>query len=348
MIREFRCPLPNPDHDTVTLAHGGGGRASAELLASMLLPALANPLLDELHDGAVLPPSDHELAFSTDSFVVRPLFFPGGDIGRLAVHGTTNDLAMCGARPRWMSLGLILEEGLPLADLRRILESIRDACRESDVVVVTGDTKVVERGHGDGVFVNTTGIGEVVPGARVRPSRVRPGDRILVNGPIAEHGIAILTRRENLQLEGDLRSDSAALWPLVEALLDRLGEDLHCLRDATRGGIASATNEIAAAAHVGMVIEETAVPLRAPVRAACEIFGLDPLYVANEGRLLAFVPAERAGAAVECLRAHPMGEDAAIIGEVVEGRPGRVVVRGGLGTDRVLDMLRGEQLPRIC
>ena len=342
------CPLPITDYDAVTLAHGGGGRLTQRLIEQMLLPGLGNEILAELHDGARLPRPEGLIAFSTDSFVVTPPFFPGGDIGLLAVHGTTNDLAMCGARPRWLSLGLVLEEGFLLKDLWRVLVSIRTACDELGVQIVTGDTKVVEHGKGDAIFVNTTGIGDVLAGTDISPRRVVAGDRVLVSGPVADHGMTILTLRDGLQLEGDLRSDTAALWPLVEPLLTQLGADVHCLRDATRGGVASATNEIARAAKIGIVLEESAVPVHGPARAACEIFGLDPLYVANEGRMLAFVPAARAEESLAILREHPLGREAALIGEVVADHPGSVRLRSALGSMRVLDMLSGEQLPRIC
>ncbi|HKK72805.1 MAG TPA: hydrogenase expression/formation protein HypE [Candidatus Krumholzibacteria bacterium] len=345
---QLQCPIPLEDYDAVTMAHGGGGRLSQKLIESLFVPALGGSRLDELHDGARLPRPDGAMAMSTDSFVVRPLFFPGGDIGSLSVHGTTNDLAMCGARPRWLSLAFVLEEGLRLKDLWRVVASIREACDALGIEVVTGDTKVVERGKGDGVYVNTTGIGEVVEGIDVAPRRVRPGDRIVVNGPIADHGMTILAQRDGLELEGDLRSDSAALWPLVESCLRPLGADLHCLRDATRGGIASATNEIAQAAGVGIVLDEESIPVREPARAACEIFGLDPLYVANEGRCLAFVAPERCDALLEAWRAQPLGREACVIGDVVDTHPRSVRVRSGLGGTRVLDMLSGEQLPRIC
>jgi hydrogenase expression/formation protein HypE len=345
---QLQCPVPMTDYDAVTLAHGGGGRLTQRLIEQMLVPGVGNPILAELHDGARLPRPSGAIAMSTDSYVVSPPFFPGGDIGLLAVHGTTNDLAMCGAKPLWLSLALVLEEGFLLRDLWRVLVSIRSACDELGVQVVTGDTKVVERGKGDAIFVNTTGIGEVVAGTDVSPRRVRPGDRVVLSGPVADHGMTILALREGMRLEGDLRSDTAALWPLVEPLLRALGEDVHCMRDATRGGVASATNEIARAAEVGMVLDEAAVPVRSPARAACEILGLDPLYVANEGRMLAFVPAARCDEALAILRGHPLGHEATVIGEVVGEHPGAVRVRSALGGLRALDMLSGEQLPRIC
>ena len=345
---ELQCPLPIQDYEAVTIGHGGGGRLSQKLIEGMFVPAFGTSSAEELHDGARLPRPDGPVAFTTDSFVVSPLFFPGGDIGSLAVHGTTNDLAMCGARPRWLSLAFVLEEGLPLKDLWRVVVSIKKASDALGVKIVTGDTKVVERGKADGLYVNTTGLGEIVAGADIAPRRVRPGDRIVVNGPIADHGMTILARREGLELEGDLRSDSAALWPLVEGSLDALGADLHCLRDATRGGVASATNEIAQAAGVGIELEEDDVPVREPARAACEVFGLDPLYVANEGRCLAFVAPERCDELLASWNEHPLGREARVIGTVVDDHRGTVRVRSGLGATRVLDMLSGEQLPRIC
>jgi hydrogenase expression/formation protein HypE len=347
-VMPFECPLPLEDYDAVTLAHGGGGRLMHRLIEQMLVPGLDNEILRELHDGAFLGVDAQRLAFSTDSFVVHPVFFPGGDIGSLAVHGTTNDLAMCGARPRWLSLAFILEEGFLLKELWQILLSIRTACDALGVVVVTGDTKVVERGKGDGIYVNTSGVGEVLDGAELRPGRVRAGDRILVSGPIAQHGMAILSVREELSFESQLVSDSAALWPLVEPLLAALGEDVHVLRDPTRGGVASAVNEIAQASGCGIVLDESSIPVDANVRAACEILGFDPLYVANEGRLVAFVSADRAEEAVQLLREHPLGRGAQLIGEVVAEHPSVVRLRGALGGSRVVDMLSGEQLPRIC
>ncbi len=344
----FQCPVPLDSHDAVTLGHGGGGRLSQQVINELLLPTFDNPLLRPLHDGAVFSFRDRSrIAFSTDSFVVSPTFFPGGDIGLLAVHGTANDLAMCGARPRFLSLALILEEGFRFADLRRILESIRDACLALDMKVITGDTKVVERGKGDGIFVNTTGVGEVVPGIEVSPDRIQPGDRIVLSGRIAEHGIAILSVREGLSFETELVSDTAALWPLVETVLQSGGQEIHVLRDATRGGVASVLNELAAQ-RAGIVVEEAAVPVREEVRGACELLGLDPLYVANEGRFIAIVAPRTCEAVLDCMRAHPLGRDAQVIGEVVADHPGLVRLRTPLGVSRVLDMISGEQLPRIC
>jgi len=342
------CPLPLSDYPTVQLAHGGGGKLSQILIESLLLPAFDNPQLARLHDGALLAPPAGRLAFSTDSFVVKPLFFPGGDIGSLAVHGTVNDLAMCGARPLALSCGLILEEGLAMSDLARIVASLRGAARRAGVPIVTGDTKVVDRGKGDGVYLHTTGVGSVPDGVEIDPKRARPGDVVLLSGSIGDHGMAILSVREGLEFESPIESDSAPLAGMVAALLDRLGDAVHVLRDPTRGGVASATNEIAAAAGVGICLEEVEIPVHEPVRAACELLGLDPLYVANEGKLLAIVAREVADEALAVLRTDPLGAEAAIVGEVVDELAGHVQLRGAIGGSRIVDMLSGEQLPRIC
>ena len=344
----LQCPIPRSEYPQVTLAHGGGGRLTHALIERMFLAAFRNPALEPLHDGAVLEVPAGRLAISTDSYVVSPLFFPGGDIGSLAVHGTVNDLAMCGAQPLALTAGFVLEEGLPMDDLWRIVRSMAQAADDAGVSIVTGDTKVVDRGKGDGVFINTTGIGLVPEGVSIAPSRARPGDRLLLSGRIADHGIAILSVREGLAFETTIESDSAALNGLVGALLGALGERVHVLRDPTRGGVASATNEIAAAAQVGLRLEERAIPLAEQVRGACEILGLDPLYVANEGKCLAIVAPEAAERALALLRAHPLGREAAIIGEVVADHPGRVMMRSRVGGMRIVDMLSGEQLPRIC
>jgi len=344
----LECRTPLETYDTITLGHGGGGRLTQELIQELLLPAFRNRHLEDLHDGAVLRTDHARLAFTTDSFVVHPYIFPGGDIGSLAVHGTANDLAMCGARPLYLSLAFILEEGLPVEHLRRIVGSVRDACREGALEIVTGDTKVVERGKGDGLFINTAGIGAVIPGVEISPRRVRPGDRVLLSGSIAEHGIAILSVREGIEFESKLVSDSANLWPLVSGLLQVGGVAVHALRDATRGGVASVANEIARTAGVGMVLEEAQVPVREEVRGACEILGLDPLYVANEGVFLAFVAPEAVETALETLRRHPLGQSARLIGEVTPDHPGVVRLRTRYGATRVVDLLSGEQLPRIC
>ena len=345
---QFECPLPLSSYDTITLAHGGGGKLSQKLLTDLFLPLLHNSYLDDLHDGATLPIEGGRVAFSTDSFVVSPPFFPGGNIGHLAVFGTANDLAMCGARPRYLSLALILEEGFAVKDLWQIVATIRECCDQARLQVVTGDLKVVERGKGDGVFINTTGIGLPTPGTQISPKRVSPGDVILLNGPIAEHGIAILSIREGLSFETELRSDTTALWPLVENLLLACGASIHALRDATRGGIASVLNEIAQASRTGMVIDERGIPVREDVRGACEILGLDPLYVANEGKFVAFVARDEAEKALTLMRQHPLGEGACVLGEVVAAHPGLVRLRTPLGGTRVVEMMSGEQLPRIC
>jgi len=344
----FQCPIPIQDYPTVLLAHGGGGRLTQMLIERMFWPTFRNPALETLHDGAVLEVEGFRLAFTTDSFVVSPIFFPGGDIGGLAVNGTINDLAMCGARPLYLSLGFILEEGFPMEDLWRVVRSIQKAVQEAGVEVATGDTKVVDRGKGDGVFINTTGLGLIPPGIHISPRRATPGDVVLISGAIAVHGIAILSVREGLEFETTLESDTASLNGLVDALLRAAGPEVHVLRDPTRGGVSSALNEIAASANVGIVLEETKIPIWDEVRGACEILGLDPLYVANEGKCLAIVAPEAAEAVLEAMRSHPLGREAAIIGQVVEERPGSVILRSRVGGKRVVDMLSGEQLPRIC
>ncbi|GAB4536296.1 MAG: hydrogenase expression/formation protein HypE [Anaerolineae bacterium] len=344
----LQCPIPISDYPHVLLAHGGGGRLTQMLIDRMFLPAFGNPALEVLHDGAVLDLDGARLAFSTDSFVVSPLFFPGGDIGSLAVHGTLNDLAMCGARPLGLSAGFILEEGLLMEDLWRVVQSMQSAARSAGVPVITGDTKVVDRGKGDGVFINTTGLGLVPAGVRISPRRASPGDVVLINGAIAVHGMAIMSVREGLEFETTLESDSAALHELVASVLALAGEQVHVLRDPTRGGVASALNEIAGQAGVGVRLEEAHIPIWEEVRGACEILGLDPLYVANEGKCLLIVAREAADSVLALLRDHPLGQEAAIIGEIVADHPGRVVMRSRIGGMRVVDMLSGEQLPRIC
>lgn len=344
----LQCPIPISDYPSVLLAHGGGGRLTQMLIERMFLPSFANPTLESLHDGAVLEVNGARLAFSTDSFVISPLFFPGGDIGSLAVHGTVNDLAMCGAQPLGLSAGFILEEGLPMEDLWRVVQSVQRAAQEVGVPIVTGDTKVLDRGKGDGVFINTTGVGLIPTGVNISPRRARPGDLVLINGAIALHGIAIMSVREGLEFETALESDSAPLHGLVAGLLEAAGEQVHVLRDPTRGGLASALNEIAAQARVGVRLDESKLPLHEEVRGACEILGLDPLYVANEGKCLAIVAREAADAVLEAMRAHPLGREAALIGEVVEDHPGKVFLRSRIGGQRVVDMISGEQLPRIC
>lgn len=341
------CPIPISEYPHVLLAHGGGGRLMHQLIERMFLPSFASPQLAARHDGARLSVDGVRLAFTTDSYVVRPLVFPGGDIGTLAVNGTVNDLAMCGARPLFLSVGFILEEGLPMGTLWRIVGSIRRAADEAEVTVVTGDTKVVDRGKGDGVFVNTAGIGAIAADVEVAPARVRPGDAVIVSGDLGRHGIAIMAAREGLEFDTPIESDCAPLVRPVLALLEG-GVKVHCLRDLTRGGLASAAVEIAQAAGVHLRLDESAIPVREEVRGACEILGFDPLYVANEGRFVAFVAAADADRALEILHAESLAPDARIAGEVTDAPAGTVTMRTRLGTTRVVDMLSGEQLPRIC
>ncbi|WSD11685.1 hydrogenase expression/formation protein HypE [Streptomyces sp. NBC_01635] len=329
------------------MGHGGGGAMSAELIEQVVLPGLGGPVQAALTDSAVVELGGARLAFSTDSFVVRPLFFPGGSIGDLAVNGTVNDLAMSGARAAFLSCGLILEEGVELDTVSRVAEALGAAARAAGVRVVTGDTKVVEAGHGDGVYINTSGIGLVPAGVDLRPERVTPGDVVVVSGAIGVHGVAIMSERENLRFEVGIESDCAALGGLVDAMLS-VTSDLRVLRDPTRGGLAASLNEIAAASGCGVVVQERAVPVPPPVAGACAMLGLDPMYVANEGKLVAFVPREHADAVLAAMKAHPLGSEAAIIGEAVTDHPGMVVARTGLGGTRVVDMPMGEQLPRIC
>ena len=343
----WSCPLPAPSSDKVLLAHGGGGKLTQQLIESLFLPAFENASLEARHDGAVLDIGGSRLAFTTDSYVVQPLLFPGGNIGDLAVNGTVNDLAMCGARPLYLSCGLILEEGFSMETLRTIVESMGSAARLAGVSLVTGDTKVVDKGKGDGLFVNTAGIGIVEAPSPISPASVEPGDAIIVSGDLGVHGIAILSVREGLEFEAPTVSDTAPLWEPVEALF-RAGIPIHCLRDLTRGGLSSALNEIAGARRIGIEVEQTAVPVAEVVRGACEMLGLDPLYVANEGRFAVFLPAPEAERAVRVLREFAPCALASRIGWVTAQDPGIVTLRSSIGGRRVLDMLSGEQLPRIC
>ena len=331
----------------VDMSHGSGGRAMAQLIDELFLAAFDNEWLREMNDQARVPMPRGRLVVATDSHVVTPLFFPGGDIGCLSVHGTVNDVAMAGAKPLYLTSGFILAEGYPLADLKRIVESMAKAAREAGVPIVTGDTKVVEKGKGDGVFINTTGVGVVPEGIEVSGSRARPGDAILVSGTMGDHGVAIMSLRENLTFETTIASDTQALHRLVAAMVEAV-PTLHCLRDPTRGGLATTLNEIARQSGVGMRLEEAAIPVRAEVAAACEFLGLDPLYVANEGKLVAICSADDAPRLLAAMRAHPQGQDAAIIGEVVEDAHHFVQMRTGFGGSRMVDWLAGEQLPRIC
>jgi hydrogenase expression/formation protein HypE len=341
------CPLPLSDYQDIVLAHGSGGKLSQQLIQEILLPQFRNELLDVQHDGAVFPVNGTRLAFSTDSFVVSPIFFPGGDIGKLAIHGTVNDLAMCGARPLYLSTGFILEEGLSMQDFWAIVVSMREAAATAGVALVTGDTKVVDRGKADRIFINTSGIGIVPEGVNIHPGRARPGDKVIVSGEIAVHGIAIMSVREGLEFETEIRSDTAPLNGLVNTVLTA-ATDLHVLRDPTRGGITSALSEIAQSARVGISLEEAKIPISEEVKGACEILGLDPLYVANEGKLLAIVSEEDVDSVLSAMQAHPLGEKAAIIGSITGDHPGLVLMKTRIGGSRVVDMLSGEQLPRIC
>jgi len=341
------CPLPIMEHTHVVLGHGSGGKLMAELIRTLFLPAFRNEYLERLDDQAVVAAGGARLAFTTDSYVVTPIFFPGGDIGRLAVNGTVNDLAMSGARPLYLAAAFILEEGLAMDDLRRVVESMQAAAREADVLLVTGDTKVVNRGDADQVFITTTGIGVIEKPVEISAGRARPGDRVLLSGYVGDHGMAILSKRENLEFEGAIESDTAPLHGLVAAMLEA-SYDIHCLRDPTRGGLATTLTEFAAASGVGIELIESQIPVREAVRGACEILGLDPLYVANEGKLVAVVAPQAAQAVLDAMRAHPLGRDACIIGEVVTEHPRMVIMKTGIGGSRIVDTLFGEQLPRIC
>lgn len=356
-LNNLTCPVPLQAHERILLGHGSGGKQSAELIQQVFLPALGNRILSSMEDQAMLdvfPPGEERnghpvprIAFTTDAFVVRPLFFPGGDIGRLAVHGTVNDLAVGGAIPQYLSAAFILEEGLPMQDLERVVESMRQACDEAGVVLVAGDTKVVDRGKGDQVFITTSGIGWVPAGRKLSIHNARPGDRILVSGTIGDHGIAIMSVREGIEFETVLESDTAPLNGLTETML-QVCPRICCMRDPTRGGVSSALNELAAASQVGIKLWESSLPVRREVRGACEMLGLDPLYVANEGKLIAIVPRDAVEAVLAAMRQHPLGRNAAEIGSVVADHPGMVVMKSLIGGERVVTMLAGEQLPRIC
>ncbi len=346
-IAELSCPTALPVKDTIVLGHGSGGKLSAELVRDIFLPAFQNPALARLDDQAIVTVGSSRLAISTDSFVVKPLFFPGGDIGSLAVHGTVNDLAMGGARPLYLSVGFIIEEGLSMDVFRQVVESVRRAADAAGVQVITGDTKVVEKGSGDELFINTTGLGIVPAGVELSANRARPGDKVLLSGSIGEHGIAIMAQREGLEFESTIESDSAALHTLVADMLN-VTHSIRCMRDPTRGGLSSTLNEIAEQSRAGIALEERAILVHDEVRGACEMLGLDPLYVANEGKLVAIVAAEAADAVLAAMRRHPLGLNANIIGAVVEDRQHLVIMRTPLGTTRIVDMLAGDQLPRIC
>jgi hydrogenase expression/formation protein HypE len=342
-----QCPLPINQVSQVLMGHGSGGKLSAQLIEELIVPAFRNPELELLDDQAIFSLGASRLAFTTDSYVVTPIFFPGGDIGELAVNGTVNDLAMGGAHPLYLSLAFILEEGLPLTDLQRVVESARRAAARAGVRIVTGDTKVVGKGSGDKIFVNTSGIGVVPAGIELSSARIRPGDAILLSGTIGDHGVAILSQREGLQFEGEMLSDTAPLHDLVAAAL-RACPQIHAMRDPTRGGLAATLVEFASRRHLGIEVEETAIPIRDAVRGACEILGLDPLLVANEGKLVAFVPHEHSERVLAALRSHPLGRDAARIGCVTDSHRGFVILKTPVGGERVLDLPFGEPLPRIC
>ena len=347
-ILSLSCPIPHSDYPTVTMAHGGGGRLMNNLIEKMFLESFNNPALNERHDGAILEITNGKTAFTTDSYVVNPLFFPGGDIGSLAVYGTVNDLAMCGARPVALSAGFIIEEGFAMETLWRIVCSMAKAAELAHVAIVTGDTKVVDRGKGDGIYINTAGVGVVKPGIDVSPARVKPGDDIILSGDIGRHGMAVMAVRENLQFESEIESDLAPLSGPVAELLE-LGIDIHCMRDLTRGGLASALNEISGSADVSMIVEEKIIPVRDDVHAACEILGFDPLYVANEGRFVIFVSESETDRVMECLSSFSITENSVVIGKVTSsGDVSMVTMKTEIGAERIVDMLSGEQLPRIC
>jgi hydrogenase expression/formation protein HypE len=347
------CPIPIFDHPQIVLGHGSGGKLSAELIEKVFLSRFRNPLLEKLDDQATLTINGTRLAFTTDSFVVTPIFFPGGDIGTLAINGTVNDLAVGGATPLYLAAAFILEEGLPATELARVAGSMAEAARDAGVQLVTGDTKVVNRGKGDKVFVTTTGIGLIKRPTQLSADRARPGDKILLSGTIGDHGITILSQREGLEFESALQSDCAALHTMIGGMMDE-AEDcgnllgLRVMRDPTRGGVATVLNEIAGRSGVGMLLRESAIPVRDEVRGACEMLGLDPLYVANEGKLVAVVAAEIADRVLAAMQRHPLGAEACIIGEVTEQPQGMVLMKTGVGGTRVVDVLFGEQLPRIC
>jgi hydrogenase expression/formation protein HypE len=344
----WTCPLPLADYPTIVMGHGGGGKLGNELVEHLFLPAFQNPALENLGDAAILELTPGRIAMSTDSFVVQPIFFPGGSIGELAVNGTVNDLAVSGADPKFLSASFILEEGFPLAQLAAVVRAMADAAATAGVRIVTGDTKVVERGHGDGCYINTAGVGVLRPGIEVGPHRAQVGDVILVSGTIGDHGMAIMSVREGLEFESQIRSDCAALNGLIADVLDAVGKDVHAMRDPTRGGLSSTLNEIASSSNVGIEIDETNLPVRTEVQSACELLGLDPVYVANEGKVVLFVAAQAADRALAVLRVHPLGREAAKIGQVTAQHPKMLVARTSMGANRVIAPQIGEQLPRIC
>lgn len=343
----LNCPLPISNYKQIVMAHGGGGSISHQLISEMFVKNFDNPALNIQHDGAVIEIDGTKFAFTTDSYVINPIFFPGGDIGSLAVNGTVNDLAMCGAKPLFISAGLIIEEGFPIEELRKITLSMKQAADVAGVQIVTGDTKVVERGKGDKLFINTAGIGIVDKDVNISPKNCKTGDVIIINGSIAEHGIAILSQREGFEFESEIVSDCCSLNGLVQDILS-ISKNIHVMRDATRGGVATVLNEIAMSSNLGIKIEENKIPVKDNVKSACEILGFDALYVANEGKILVFVSKDDSDRVLQVMMNHPYGKDSSIIGKVIEENPGMVIMKTVVGTSRVVDMLSGEQLPRIC
>ncbi len=343
----FACPIPKSDYTNILLAHGSGGKLTHDLISKMFFPRFRNEFLAPLHDGAVFDVGGCRLAFTTDSYVVNPIFFPGGNIGELAVNGTVNDLSMCGARPMYLSAAFIIEEGLPLDDLWKVVLSMQEAAKSAGVLLVTGDTKVVDRGKGDKIFINTSGVGLVDDGRDISPRNIQVGDKIIVNGDIALHGIAIMSVRAGLEFETSIESDTAPLNGLVEEMF-KASRNLHMMRDPTRGGIATTLNEVAEQSGLGIKLNEEDIPVPDAVKGACEILGLDPLYIANEGKLLAFVKKEDADEVLDKMRKYHIGSRSTVIGEVVDQHHGTVVMKSKIGGNRIVDMLAGEQLPRIC
>jgi hydrogenase expression/formation protein HypE len=344
---QLSCPIPINEYPVITMAHGSGGLLSHQLIEQMFQPTFDNDLLNSAHDGAVMEAAAGRLAFTTDSFVVQPIFFPGGNIGDLAVNGTVNDLACCGASPEFLSVGMILEEGLPMEDLWKIVLSMKQAADQAGISIVTGDTKVVDRGSGDKIFINTSGVGPVREGVNIDPRNCSPGDVILLSGTLGDHGVAIMSARKGLEFETSIESDTAALNGLVETILDA-SPHVSVLRDPTRGGVATTLNEISRTARVGMVLQESEIPVTPAVRGACEVLGLDPMYIANEGKLLVILPEKEAGKVLEKMKAHPMGRDSRLIGKLTADHPSLVRMITSIGSSRIIDMLTGEQLPRIC
>ena len=346
-IDSISCPLPKMDFDTIQLAHGAGGKLSSDLIEKIFLPRFGNKTLDKLEDQAILNNLGERLAFSTDSFVVDPIFFPGGNIGDLAVNGTINDVAMSGAKPLYLSVGFIIEEGLSLEILHKIALSMEFAAKQAGVQIVTGDTKVVNKGSCDKLFINTTGIGPVPEGIHISAANIRPGDKIIISGTVADHGMAVMTTREDLSFNSQVKSDTAALNGLVDDMLN-VSQDIRAMRDPTRGGVATTLNEFAHQSNVGIHLYTDSVPVKPEVKGACEVLGIDPLYVANEGKLIAVVPNEIADDMLQTIRKNKLGKDSQIIGEAIANNPGFVVQSTGLGANRIVDMPIGEQLPRIC